>query len=85
MALCMVQAQEELPEPEEEAAAAAPSPRASPSKASSLARALSDRLLVAGPALSCLTAPRAAAGGADEAEAVSTPYANSVVVNATPR
>ena len=85
MALCMVQAQEELPEPEEEAAAAAPSPRASPSKASSLARALSDRLLVAGPALSCLTAPRAAVGGADEAEAVSTPYASSVVVHATPR
>ncbi|CAK0785712.1 hypothetical protein CVIRNUC_008923 [Coccomyxa viridis] len=81
---CFEDAQEELPEPEEEAAAA-PSPRASPSKASSLARALSERLLVAGPALSCLTAPRAAAGGADEAEAVSTPYANSVVVNATPR
>ena len=83
-ALCTVQAQEELPEPEAEAAAS-PSPGASPSKASSLARTLSDRAPVASPMLSCLTAPRPAAGGADEAETVSTPCANSVILHGTPK
>lgn len=86
-----MQAQEELPEPEQNLvaapsprAAASPraglSPRASPSRASTLARALSGRL-VPNPVLSCLTRPPA---GADEAEAVYTPYADSVVVNETP-
>ena len=56
------------------------SPRASPSRASSLARALSGRL-VPNPVLSCLTRPPA---GADKAEAVYTPYADSIVVNETP-
>lgn len=72
-------------EPAAEVAEAAPSPRASPSKASSLARALSGK--IAGhPVLSCLTAPRPGGPGAnaEEAETVYTPYADSVVMHETP-
>ena len=58
------------------------SPRASPSKAAARARALSGRL-VAGPVLSCLT-QRPGAAGADGAEIVSTPSADSVIINETP-
>ena len=82
-----MQAQEELAEEpgqgRDKEPPPAPSPKASPSKGASLARALSGRI-VAGPVLSCLTAPRPGAAGADEAEVVSTPYADSVVLHETP-